>query len=88
MSKIKAFLPLLILGVFILAAAALWIPRGGATATASTPELKELDERLSSGSERLSDLIEVTNARPVFHATRRPVATPEAPKAPEPVLSL
>ena len=88
MSKLRLLAPLLILGVFVLAAAALWIPRGESTATASTPMLKELDERLSSGSERLSDLIEITNTRPVFHATRRPVATPEAPKAPEPVLSL
>ena len=88
MSKLKAFLPILILGVFAAAAAAVWIPRGGAVATAATPPLKELDARLSSGSERLSDLIAVTNERPVFHASRRPVATPEAPKAPEPVLSL
>lgn len=88
MSNLKPLLSLLIFGAFLLAAAALWIPRGQATATATPPALKELDARLSSGSERLSDLIEITNARPVFHASRRPVAAPEAPKAPEPVLSL
>ena len=88
MSKLKSLAPFLILGVFLIAAAALWVPRSEATASASAPVLKELDERLSSGSARMSDLITVTNERPVFHASRRPVAAPEAPKTPEPVLSL
>lgn len=88
MNKLKPIVPVLILAVFVIAAAALWIPRGGTTAFAAAPVLKELDERLSSGSERMSDLIAVTNERPVFHASRRPVAAPEAPKTPEPVLSL
>ena len=86
--KLRPLVPLLMLGGFELAAAALWLPRGSTTSVASAPALKELDARLSSGSARLSDLIEVTNERPVFHASRRPVAAPEAPKAPEPVLSL
>ena len=86
--KMRSLLPVFILGTFILAAAAIWAPRGSESTTASSPTLKELDERLSSGSARLSGLIEVTNERPVFHASRRPVAAPETPKAPEPVLQL
>ncbi len=86
--KLRSILPLLILGFFGLAAAAVWMPRSVDSSVTAAPALKELDERLSSGSQRLSDLIEVTNDRPVFHASRRPVATPEAPKAPEPVLQL
>lgn len=89
MSKLKSIAPLLILGVFAVGAAAIWIPRSESSAHATgTPTLNELDARLSSGSKRLSDLIEITNARPVFHASRRPVSAPVAPKAPEPVLSL
>lgn len=87
-SQLRPLLPTLIIGAFVLAAAALWLPRGGTATVAAAPELKELDARLSSGSERLANLIEVTNERPVFHASRRPVAAPEAPKAPEAMLSL
>lgn len=86
--KLRPFAPVLIMAVSVLAAAALWLPRGGSDAATSAPAPKELSTRLSSGSERLAGLIEVTNARPVFHASRRPIAAPEAPKAPEPVLSL
>lgn len=88
MDKLQSLLPLAIIACFVLAAVALWVPRGGAEVITSAPSLQVLDQRLSSGSERLSGLIEVTNARPLFHSTRRPVAAPEAPKAPEPVLSL
>ncbi|MGR3511115.1 MAG: hypothetical protein ACU0GG_00010 [Paracoccaceae bacterium] len=84
----RAFAPALILGLAILASAAVWWPRGGSETTVRAPALKELNARLSSGSERLAGLIEVTNDRPVFHASRRPIAAAEAPKAPEPVLSL
>ncbi|MEM6386423.1 MAG: hypothetical protein AAF718_09330 [Pseudomonadota bacterium] len=86
--KARSHLPLLIFGGFALVAALLWMPRGSSDAVAEAPALKELEARLSSGSQRLADLIEVTNERPVFHASRRPIATPEAPKAPEPELSL
>lgn len=86
--KLRLFVPVLIVGASIAASAALWIPAEDTANVTPTPALKELDERLSSGSARLSELIAVTNERPVFHASRRPVATPEAPKAPEPVLAL
>lgn len=86
--KLRPLVPVLILAGFALAAAAVWLPRGAAKTVINAPSFQELDARLSSGSARLSDLIAVTNERPVFHTTRRPVATPEAPKAPEPVLSL
>ncbi|MEM7719354.1 MAG: hypothetical protein AAF222_09115 [Pseudomonadota bacterium] len=85
---LNKFLPLLIVGTFALAAAAVWLPRGGATTVSAAPALKELDARLSSGSERLANLIEVTNERPVFHASRRPIAAPEAPKVAEATLAL
>lgn len=85
---LNKLLPFLILGTFTLAAAALWLPRGGAAPLAAAQPLKELDARLSSGSARLAGLIEVTDARPIFHASRRPIAAPEAPKVAEATLSL
>ena len=88
MDKLRSHAPVLILGVSVLAAAALWLPRGAADTKAAAPALQSLDTRLAEGNARLSSLIEVTNDRPVFHATRRPVAAPEAQKALEPVLSL
>lgn len=86
--KLRPLAPVLILGLSILASAALWLPRGEPDLTTKTPALRELDTRLASGSERLASLVEVTNARPVFHASRRPITAPEAQTAPEPVLSL
>ncbi len=88
MTALRPLLPVLLLGLFVLAALAVWVPRGSAPEVAAAPALKELDARLSSGSERLSALIAPTNERPVFHASRRPIAAPEAPKAPEATLTL
>lgn len=86
--KLGAIAPPLILLAFAAAAVAISMPRNDTERPRPAAELRELDERLSYGSARLSDLIAVTNERPVFHASRRPIATPEAPVAPEPVLSL
>ncbi|MEM7472995.1 MAG: hypothetical protein AAF340_16730 [Pseudomonadota bacterium] len=88
LSKLKALLPALILVAFFAASAALWIPREGVTSTRAGPVAQQLDARLEAGDQKLASLMDVTNARPVFHASRRPVAAPEVQKAPEPVLEL
>ena len=88
LAKLTPMAPMLLLAGFALVAAVIWVPRGTDAPQIAAPSHKELDARLSSGSERLANLIAVTNERPVFHASRRPVPTAEAPKAAEPVLSL
>ncbi|MEM6407158.1 MAG: hypothetical protein AAF700_01940 [Pseudomonadota bacterium] len=88
LAKLKAILPAVILLGFLGASAALWIPREGATRTTNGPAIQQLDARLEAGDAKLASLMEVTHDRPVFHASRKPVAAPEAPKAPEPVLQL
>lgn len=88
LSKLNAYTPGLILLAFAAGSVVISMPRSDIETLRPAPELRELDERLSYGSARLSGLISVTNERPVFHASRRPVATPEAPQAPEPVLTL
>ncbi|MEO0921816.1 MAG: hypothetical protein AAFY09_03415 [Pseudomonadota bacterium] len=86
--SMKPYMPALILAGFMLAALALWLPGAHSDPAPEPPVLKEIDERLSSGSARLSELMQVTNARPLFHASRRPVAEPEAPAQPKAVLKL
>jgi len=88
LSKLNAIAPAVILLGFAGASVVISMPRSDIETQRAAPELRELDERVSHGSARLSALIAVTNERPVFHASRRPIAAPEAPKAPEPVLSL
>lgn len=88
LKKLKPFVPAAILAVFALAATALWLPREGATTTLRGPALQQLDARLQAGDDMLASLMEITHDRPVFHASRKPVAAPEEVKAPEPVLQL
>ncbi|MCY4179839.1 MAG: hypothetical protein OXC60_04620 [Litoreibacter sp.] len=86
--KLKTFLPALILLAFLGASFALWLPREGATSTLGGAAIQQLDARFEAGDAKLAGLMAVTHDRPVFHATRKPVAAPEVQKAPEPVLQL
>ena len=87
-AKLSSFAPLAIAGGFILVSALVWWPRADAAQSPQGGELRELSLRLSSGSDRLAGLVPPTDERPLFHASRRPVAAPEAAKPVEPVLSL
>lgn len=82
---------LIVLAAFAALAAWIWLPQAPVTAVPSTGPTRDVTARLTASQDRLADLIEVTTERPLFDATRRPVAAPEeaAPVAPpEPVLTL
>ncbi|MEJ8561261.1 hypothetical protein QTO30_08520 [Yoonia sp. GPGPB17] len=69
----------------------IWLPQTPAATPAASSPARDVTARLAASQERLADLIAVTSERPLFDATRRPVAAPEvaAPvAAPEPVLTL
>ncbi|PJI84916.1 hypothetical protein BC777_2909 [Yoonia maricola] len=82
---------IVVFATFCVLALWIWIPQTPtSTAPASGPG-RDVMGRLAASQERLADLIAVTSERPLFDATRRPVAAPEAaaPAAPpEPVLTL
>ena len=88
LERVSAFAPAAILVVFAVASLALWLPGGGNEVQSVPAARAALDARLAAGSQRLADLKDATNARPVFHGSRRPLAQPEAPVAAEPVLNL
>ncbi|MEM6888118.1 MAG: hypothetical protein AAF636_08265 [Pseudomonadota bacterium] len=69
-------------------ALAIWFPQGHtAPETASVVETS-LEQRVFQKEARLGALTNTIAARPVFHASRRPVAAPEAAPTPKAVLSL
>lgn len=86
--NLRTVLPGLIIGAFALAAALIWIPRDSGPTQISISQSQDIHALQDAAAERLAELIEVTGQRPVFHASRKPVAAPEAPKAPEPELLL
>lgn len=85
---LRAVLPMVILAAFAVPALAIWVPGAGSYGQTPVAQTTTLDARLAARNDRLSDLIPDTDARPVFHGTRRPIQTAQPAAAPEPVLSL
>ena len=84
---------LVIFAAFCALAVWIWVPAPDVDARDPSPAPQGVEATIAQRAEPLADLIDVTGARPLFHASRRPpavevaVATP-APQAPEPSLTL
>ncbi len=60
----------------------IWLPAGDAALPQAEGEGRDLATRLAAQEETLAALIPITGERPLFDATRRPLAAPEAPAPP------
>jgi len=79
------------LSVFLALSAWVWLPSSVPFTPSNSATPSDVTTRLSANQDRLAELIDITNNRPLFDATRQPQATPEQPPPaapPEPVLSL